>query len=222
MKLLSPVRSPEFFQSRNGSTFLSFSNQPFYKLQGWSTKALRICDYREFPEVPAVVGEFVLPSESCGRLKLCNEWAGGQLPQRSFFDTGQYLIFHLRSWKPELILNFSISFKTLSIISSFFSYILILNPYNLSLGLLAMAYYLGVMLNSLIPYCYIPHRSHQSDILKYTLGLTIPLLKIHQCLPSSTVQSQNYLAWCEFLYELALAYTFLPTLCLPIQTIWSY
>lgn len=140
------------------------------------------------------MGEFVLPSESCGRLKLCNEWAGGQLPQRSFFDTGQYLVFHLRSWKPELILNFSISFKTLSIISSFFSYILILNPYNLSLGLLAMAYYLGVMLNSLIPYCYIPHRSHQSDILKYTLGLTIPLLKIHQCLPSSTVQSQNYLA----------------------------
>lgn len=99
MKLLSPVRSPEFFQSRNGSTFLSFSNQPFYKLQGWSTKALRICDYREFPEVPAVVGEFLLPSESCGRLKLCNEWAGGQLPQRSFFDTGQYLVFS--SSKPE-------------------------------------------------------------------------------------------------------------------------
>lgn len=82
--------------------------------------------------------------------------------------------------------------------------------------MLAVAYCLGVLLDSLLPFCHLPHWFHQNDIVM-TLGLGIPLLKIPHRLPWPTVQSQDCSAWCEFLSELALAHTFSPALCLPIS-----
>lgn len=97
----------------------------------------------------------------------------GNFPE-NFFDTRQYLILHLHT-EPgthlKILPNNHLplpSSKSLLVLSSFSFSIPILDPYHLSPVLLAVAYYLAVLLAvASPPLTFLPDST--SDILKYAL-----------------------------------------------------